>query len=208
MEITPSQLPHQSLYKIMIGSVVPRPIGWVSTVNAEAQPNLAPFSFFNAVCSNPPTVLFCPSIRGSDGSEKDTLKNIRHNGEFVVNIVSEFLAEAMNLSSAELPPNEDEFTFAGVTPVASLVVKAPRVAESLVHYECKVTQIIDISQQPGGGSVVIGEVVHLHIADEIMIGTDKIDVLKLKPVGRLAGASYCRVNDLFDLTRPPSKIKK
>lgn len=208
MEISPSQLPHQSLYKLMIGSIVPRPIGWISTANVDGQPNLAPFSFFNAVCSNPPTVLFCPSIRGSDGSEKDTLKNIRQNGEFVVNIVSEFLAEAMNLSSAELPPEEDEFTFAGVTPAPSVVVKAPRVAESLVHYECKMTQIIDISPLPGGGSVVIGEVVHLSVADDIMIGSDKIDVMKLKPVGRLAGASYCRVNDLFDMTRPPSKIKK
>lgn len=207
MEIVPSTLPHQSIYKIMIGSIVPRPIGWISTIDADGQHNLAPFSFFNAVCSNPPTVLFCPSIRGSDRSEKDTLRNIRANGEFVVNIVSESLAEAMNLSSAELFHGDDEFVYAGVTATPSQKVKPPRVAESLVHYECIVRQIIDISDQPGGGSVVIGEVLHLHMDDSVMIGTDKIDVLKLKPVGRLAGASYCRVNDLFDLTRPPSKIK-
>jgi flavin reductase (DIM6/NTAB) family NADH-FMN oxidoreductase RutF len=208
MEIVPSDLPHQSLYKIMIGSIVPRPIGWISTIDMQGRRNLAPFSFFNAVCSNPPTVLFCPSIRGADGSEKDTLKNIRVNGEFVVNIVSEFLAEAMNQSSAELPPDEDEFVVGGVTPAPSIKVKPPRVAESLVHYECRATQIIDISSQPGGGSVVIGEVLHLHIDDSVLIGTDKIDVLKLKPVGRLAGASYCRVSDLFELQRPPSKIRK
>lgn len=195
------------MYKLMIGSVVPRPIGWISTVSDAGIPNLAPFSFFNAVCSNPPTVLFCPSIRGADGSEKDTLKNVRANGEFVVNIVSEALAEAMNLSAAELPPEMDEFAYAGVTAEPSQVVKPPRVGESLIHYECRMTQIIEISTQPGGGSIVIGEVLHLHVDDSVMIGSDKIDVLKLQPIGRLAGASYCRVNDLFDLARPPSQLK-
>jgi flavin reductase (DIM6/NTAB) family NADH-FMN oxidoreductase RutF len=207
MEITPSQLPHESIYKIMIGSVVPRPIGWISSIDPDGRHNLAPFSFFNVVCPKPPTVLFCPNIRGADGSQKDTLRNVRATGEFVVNILSEALAEAMNLSSAELPPEIDEFQFAGVTPVPSLIVKPPRVQESLIHYECRVTQIVDISDQPGGGSIVIGEVVHLHIDDSVLIGSDKINLSILQPIGRLAGAAYTRVTDLFDLVRPPSQMK-
>lgn len=207
MEITPSQLPHESMYKIMIGSILPRPIGWISTIDSAGVYNLAPFSFFNVVCPKPPTVLFCPSIRNADGSQKDTLHNVRATGEFVVNIVSEALAEAMNLSSAELPPEIDEFQFAGVKPVPSLIVKPPRVKESLIHYECKVSQIIDISDQPGGGSIVIGEVVHLHIDDAVLIGGDKINLSVLQPIGRLAGTAYTRVTDLFDLVRPPSQVK-
>lgn len=205
MELNPSQLPHQSLYKLMIGSIVPRPIGWISTVDLDGQYNLAPYSFFNAVCPNPPTVLFCPNIRSADHGTKDTLHNVRATGEFVVNIVSQALAEAMNLTSAEFPPEVDEFEYAKLTPIASQVVKPPRVAESLIHFECRVMQIIDINSGPGGGSVVIGEVVHVHVDDRVLIGTDKIDLDVLQPIGRLAGAAYARVTDRFDLSRPTHK---
>jgi flavin reductase (DIM6/NTAB) family NADH-FMN oxidoreductase RutF len=202
MEITPSDLPHQSVYKLMVGSIVPRPIGWVSSIDADGRPNLAPFSFFNAVCSKPPTLLFCPLIRGSDAHPKDTLRNVRTTGEFVINIVSESVAEAMNHTSAEVPSEVDEFALAGVTPMPSVVVKPPRVGESLVHYECKVSQIIEISDQPGGGSIVIGEIQHIHVDDSILIGTDKIDPYKLQAIGRLAGSTYTRTTDLFDMIRP------
>jgi flavin reductase (DIM6/NTAB) family NADH-FMN oxidoreductase RutF len=208
MEIDPSTLPWQSIYKILIGSIVPRPIGWISSVNIHGQANLAPFSFFNAVCPNPPTVLFCPNIRGVDRAAKDTLNNVRSVGEFVVNIVTERLAEAMNLSSTEFPPEVDEFASAGLTPAPAVKVRPPRVAESPIHYECQVTQIVDIGGLPGGGSVVIGQVLHLHIEESLLIGSDKIDLLALKPIGRLAGASYCRVTDLFEMLRPPSQLKK
>ena len=208
MEISPSTLPHQSIYKLLTGSVVPRPIGWISTVNPEGQPNLAPFSFFNVVCSNPPTVVFSPMIRSTDGKPKDTLNNIKANGEFVVNIVTEKLVDAMNLSSVEALPEVDEFVFAGVTPVKAVVVKSPRVAESPIHFECKARDIIEISDQPGGASVVIGTVVHLHIDDGVLLGTDKIDLAALRPIGRLAGGEYVRMTDIFTVERPKSQIKK
>jgi flavin reductase (DIM6/NTAB) family NADH-FMN oxidoreductase RutF len=207
MEINPASISHQSFYKLMIGSIVPRPIGWVSTVNAWGTPNLAPFSFFNAVCSNPPTLLFCPSVRNTDIAPKDTLRNVRETGEFVVNIVTEALAEAMNLTSTEFPAHVDEFAAAGLTPAPSLTVRPPRVLESPINFECMVTQIVDCGDQPGGGSVVIGRITHLQVDDRVLYGGDKIDILALKPIGRIAGAGYCRVNDLFDLPRPPSQIK-
>ncbi|GAB4315289.1 MAG: flavin reductase family protein [Phototrophicales bacterium] len=207
MEIKPESIPWQSLYKIMIGSIVPRPIGWVSSVDENGIPNLAPYSFFNAVCPNPPHVLFCPNIRSTDNHPKDTLNNVRATGEFVINIVTEPLATAMNLSAQELPSDINEFEVAGLTMIPSQVIKPPRVKESPIHYECKVVQIVDLSDAPGGGSVVIGRVVHVHVDDSVLIGDDKIDLAQLQPIGRLAGTSYTRVTDLFDLVRPPSQIK-
>lgn len=207
MEIKPESIPWQSLYKIMIGSIVPRPIGWVSSVDEAGNPNLAPYSFFNAVCPNPPHVLFCPNIRSTDSNPKDTLNNVRTTGEFVINIVTEPLAAAMNLSAQELPADVNEFEMAGLTMEPSQVVKPPRVKESPIHYECEVVQIVDLSDAPGGGSVVIGRIVHLHVDDSVLIGDDKIDLAQLQPIGRLAGTSYTRVTDLFDLVRPPSQVK-
>lgn len=202
MEIAPDSIHHQSLYKLMIGSIVPRPISWISSIDAEGHNNLAPFSFFNAVCANPPTVLFCPLIRSTDGQHKDTLNNVKATGEFVVNIVTEPLAEAMNLTSGEYPSDVDEFALAGLTPLPSLKVRPMRVAESPIHYECTVSQIVTIGDTPGGGSIVIGRVVHLHIADDLLIGEDKIDIERLQPIGRLAGTAFSRVNDIFHMTRP------
>ncbi len=202
MEINPTTLPHQSIYKILTGSVLPRPIGWISSIDLGARPNLAPFSFFNAVCSNPPTVLFCSSIRGSDGKTKDTLNNVRATGEFVVNIVTEELLQAMNASSIEAPSDFDEFDYAGLTLAPSVVVKPPRVAESPIHFECKVREIIEIGNEPGGGSIVIGTIVHIHADDGVMIGEDKINLTALKPIGRLMGSGYCRVTDLIEIERP------
>ncbi len=202
MEINPTTLPHQSIYKILTGSVLPRPIGWISSIDSDGRPNLAPFSFFNAVCSNPPTVLFCSSIRGSDGKTKDTLNNVRATGEFVVNIVTEELLQAMNASSIEAPSDFDEFDYAGLTLALSVVVRPPRVAESPIHFECKVREIIEIGNEPGGGSIVIGAIVHIHADDEVMIGEDKINLTALKPIGRLMGSGYCRVTDLIEIERP------
>jgi flavin reductase (DIM6/NTAB) family NADH-FMN oxidoreductase RutF len=206
MEISPESIPWKSIYKLMIGSILPRPIGWISSINADGRANLAPFSFFNAVCADPATVLFCPSIRSTDSASKDTLNNVRTNAEFVVNIVTEELASAMNLTSTEFPPEIDEIEAAGLTPLPSKIVSPPRVGESPIHYECRLMQIIDIGSTPGGGSIVLGRVVHMHVSDEVLLGTDKIDLARLKPVGRLAGNAYCRVTDIFELVRPPSQI--
>jgi flavin reductase (DIM6/NTAB) family NADH-FMN oxidoreductase RutF len=207
MEIAPNALPRQSIYKILIGSVVPRPIGWISTVNASGQPNLAPFSFFNVVCSSPPTVLFCPMIRSTDGNTKDTLNNVKATGEFVVNIVSEELASSMVATSVEIAADVNEFELTGLATAPSVVVRPPRVAESPIHFECKVSQIVEVGNQPGGGSVILGEIVHLHVDERVLIGEDKIDLAALKPIGRLAGSAYTRVTDLFEMVRPPSQIR-
>lgn len=207
MEIAPETLPWKSVYKLMIGSIVPRPIGWISSISPDGNANLAPFSYFSPAGSNPPHVMFSPSIRSTDGAEKDTLKNLRTSGEFIVNIVNEALANAMVLTSTELPADIDEFAYANLTKSRAVIVKPPRVAESPIHLECKVTHIIDLGNAPGSGSVVIGRVVHFHIDDALLINGDKINLHELAPVGRLAGAAYCRIKDVFEIPRPPSQVK-
>ena len=144
MEINPAELPLKETYKLITGAVVPRPIAWVSTINAEGQPNLAPYSFFNGVCSKPPTVLFCPGVRGTDGGHKDTLNNVRATEEFVINVVTETTAEAMNKTATELPSNINEFEYAGLNTAPSQRVKPPRLAESPINFECKLTDIVQI----------------------------------------------------------------
>ncbi len=206
MKIDPAQVSWQTMYKLLIGSVVPRPIGWVSSVDAGGRPNLAPFSFFTAAAARPPHLVFSPMVRSTDRGIKDTLQNVRATREFVVNIVTEDLAEAMNLTSTELPAGVDEFEVAGLTPAPSSAVRPPRVAESPINFECRLTHLIDLGDQPGGGSVVIGRVVQVHIREDVLLGEDKIDLSALRPIGRLAGADYCRVTDLFQMTRPPSQV--
>jgi flavin reductase (DIM6/NTAB) family NADH-FMN oxidoreductase RutF len=208
MEINPDDFPTKSIYKIMTGSVVPRPIGWISSINPDGQPNLAPFSYFNIASTEPPYLMFAPGIRGTDRNPKDTLRNVRASGEFVANIVTEQLAQAMNLSSTELPAEVNEFQLTGLTPAPSVAVRPPRVAESPIHYECRVSHIIDLGDETAGASVVIGQVVHIHISEDVLIEGDKIETAKLMPVGRLAGWMYCRVTDLFEMPRPPSQVKK
>jgi flavin reductase (DIM6/NTAB) family NADH-FMN oxidoreductase RutF len=207
MEADPATLPWKSVYKLLIGSVVPRPIGWISTVDAAGRANLAPFSFFNVVSSRPPAVAFSPTVREVTGGPKDTLRNVRVTGEFVVNIVTESLAEAMNLTSTDLPPEVDEFQLAGLTAAPSAVVSPPRVAESPIHFECRLHQIVEMGQGPGGGALVLGTIVHLHVDPSVLIGDDKIDLEALRPIGRLSGAAYCRVSDVFQMPRPKPQLE-
>lgn len=203
MEISPASLPWPSVYKLLTGAILPRPIGWISTVDRAGQPNLAPFSFFNIAGANPPHVLFSPMIRAGSGQPKDTLRNVRATGEFVVNIFGEPLLHAMNLTSGEYPADVDEFVVAGLTQQPAHMVRPPRVAESPMHLECAVVQIVDLGDQPGAGSVVIGRVLHIHVADDLLIGGDKINLAVLQPIGRLAGNGYVRVLPaVFDLPRP------
>lgn len=202
MIIDPAAMAWRDAYKLMIGSIVPRPIAWVSTISKEGVHNLAPFSFFTAVCAEPMTICFSPMRRGTDGGKKDTLINIEETGEFVVNVVSEHLVSQMSQTSAELPPEMDEFAEAGLTPVTSLLVKPPRVGEALVAYECKLLQVVHVGEaRAGAGALVLGTVQRLHVADEALEeGRIKLDVLK--PVGRMAGQDYVRCTDLFTLQRP------
>ena len=199
MIIDPAYLPASSAYKILIGAIVPRPIGFVSTISAGGVFNLAPFSFFNAMCGEPPVVGFCP---GNRNPPLDTLANVRATGEFVVNIATEDIAEAMNLSSGAYDPSVDEFGISGLTPAPCEVVRPPRVLESPVNMECKLLQIIELSARPLGGSLVLGEVVRFHLDETIIDDRFRIDPDKLRAVGRMGGAAYCRTVDRFELARP------
>jgi flavin reductase (DIM6/NTAB) family NADH-FMN oxidoreductase RutF len=198
--------PHQ-LYNIFIGSVVPRPIAWVSTVNQQGQPNLAPFSFFMVASANPPVVCFCPALKSvQQGGErlvvpKDTLRNIQDTGEFVVNIVSLSLAEQMNQSSASFAPDVNEFEKANLTEAPSQAVAPPRVGEALVSFECKLRQLISFGKHEGAGNLVLGDVVGFHLEDSVW-QNNHIDISVLEPIGRLSGNDYCKIESIFQLERP------
>lgn len=201
MVIDPAEHDVKNIYKLMIGSIVPRPIAFVSTISRDGIFNLAPFSFFNGVCANPPIICFSPVVRASDGLKKDTLRNIQDLGEFVVNIVSEDFASQMNMCSAEFPPDVSEFEISGLIPVPSDLVKPPRVEESRIQMECRLFQIVEISDQPLGASLVLGRVLRFHINDELF-DDFRIDPDKLRAIGRMGGPTYARTLDRFDLPRP------
>ena len=200
--IDPATIAPVNTYKLLVGAVVPRPIAFVSTVSPEGVANLAPFSFFTVASANPPVLCFSTSFREPC---KDTLVNVRAVKEFVVNIVSEEFAAKMNTTSGEYAYGVDEFAIAGLTPVASDLVRPPRVMESHINMECKLLQTIEVSRQPLGGTLILGEVVRFHI-DDAMFEEFRIDPDKLAAVGRMAGNTYTKTRDRFDLVRP--QIKK
>lgn len=201
MDFCPQDVRPSVFYQRMIHAIVPRPIAWVSTLSAGGISNVAPFSYFSGVGSRPPSLLFCPA-NDRDGNSKDTLRNIQETGEFVVNIVSSSVAEQMNSSAASLPADESEFSVCGLTEAASVSVKAPRVAESPVQFECKQLQVIHLGDGPGGANIVIGEVIRMHIDDRVIGAKELVDPDLLDAVGRMGGLSYCRTRDRFDLPRP------
>ena len=208
MELNRKDTSLDSFYKVLISSIVPRPIAWISTISDDGEINLAPFSFFNLVCKNPPTVLFCPGVRGTDGGLKDSYNNVVANGEFVVNIVSEELAQAMNKSSTEFPRDVNEFKEAGLTAAKSIMVAPPRVEESPVSIECKVTEIIQVGEGDlGSGWVVLGEAIYIHIDDRVVEPNFRIDLDELRPIGRLSGPNYTRTADRFELFKGKSQLR-
>ena len=191
-------------HKLMIGSILPRPIALVSTCSPSGILNLAPFSYFNGVCSNPPTIMFAPARRGYDGKTKDTLNNIRDTNEFVINIVSEDFAEKMVACSTDFEPEINEFDISGLTPFPCQKINPPLVKEAQVSYECELNRIIPVGDEsPGSGFIVIGTIILFHIADDVY-ENGKINLEKLRPVGRLAGNNYIRTSDQFEIVR---KIK-
>ena len=203
MTIYPERASPGEVHRILIGAVVPRPIAFVSTVSAEGIFNVAPFSFFNAVCSDPPVLCFAvarSSSRGP-GGRKDTLANIEATGEFVVNIVSEDFAVQMNRTAGDYPAEVDEFTLTELTPVKSQFVKPPRVGQSPVNFECKLTQNILVSDRPNGSNLILGEAVCIHVDEKILEG-NRIDPDRLRAIGRMGGISYVRTGDRFELLRP------
>ncbi len=199
--LDPSQIESNDIYKLMIGMIVPRPIAFVSTVDAAGVRNLAPFSYFTACGSNPPIVCFSTAVRSGPRPYNDTLENIKATGEFVVNIVSEEFASQMNATSATVPPEVDEFELSGLTPLASDLVKPPRVAESKAQMECRLHQIVPVSDRPGGGILVLGEVLRFHVLESLLDGY-KIDPDKLNAIGRMGGPNYVRTRDRFEMQRP------
>lgn len=206
LSFDPQQESVQNIYKLMIGAIVPRPIAFVSSLDARGVRNLAPFSFFNGVSAAPPVVLFCAAVRREDpkrgiGPHKDTLLNVIETQEFVINVVTETIAEKMNLTSAQVPPDVDEFELAALTPLPSEMVKPPRVAESPVQMECRLRQIVEISDQLHGSAIVLGDVLRFHVREDL-VENYRIDADKLAAIGRMGGPTYVRTRDRFDLERP------
>ena len=197
----PAKHPFSETHKLMIGSIVPRPIALVSTTSNNGINNLAPFSYFNGVCSKPPTIMFAPARRGWDGKEKDTLINIRDTKEFSINIVSEDIGEKMVKCSTDYEKEVDEYSKSGFSPLPSRKIKPPIVSESKISLECILNQIVQIGKEDAGsGFIVIGTIVLFHIDDEVY-DNGRIILDKLQPLGRVAGNGYVRSNNAFDIVR-------
>ncbi len=185
-------------YKLGSGLVVPRPIGWIGTVDAEGNSNLAPYSFFNMVSAVPPTFVFSPG----NGGRKDTLDNVRSVPEFTINIVTDGVVEAMNATAESMEADRSEFDLDGITAVPSVRIRPPRVAECRATIECVVDQIVPVGAVgAAGSSLVIGHAVMFHVDESLLDGT-RIDQAELGAIGRHAGNTYSRTHDLFDIVRP------
>lgn len=194
MIIDPSELDTQSVYKLLTGAVVPRPIAWVSTRSREGILNLAPFSFFTVASREPPMLAISIGPRtGGEGYAKDTLTNLRESQQFVINIVSVSLANAMHESSINHPPEVDEFVRAGVTAASCEIIDTARVEEAQISMECSVEHMLKL----GSDFLVIGRMLRYHVRDELLSG-GRIDIRALDPLGRMAG-NYTRIESLFDL---------
>ncbi len=201
MLINTDQVPPLESYHALIGLVTPRPIAWVTTIDAEGRINLAPFSFFNVFGSNPPVVVFSPGLK-RDGTKKDTLRNVEEIGEFVVHVAIADLIEQVNLSSKELPHGESEVDLTGLSLMPSTRVRPPRLREAPASLECRVRQVVPVGNGPGSANLIIGEVLTIHIADELLDSAGRVDPHKLRTVGRLGGDYYCHTSDLFTMKRP------
>jgi flavin reductase (DIM6/NTAB) family NADH-FMN oxidoreductase RutF len=194
LEVGPEDFKDRDFYQLMTGMIIPRPIGWISTISAQGVHNVSPYSYFNLMGSNP---FYCAF--GSTG-EKDNVTNLRQVPEFVVNIVSMDLIEQMNFSSAEFPPEEDEFAWAGLTAAPSARVRPPRVGEARAHLECRVAQIVD----DGPVHIVLGKIVHAHVSKSVW-KNGRIDPRLLDPACRLSGSAYAQLGEIVNVARPDWK---
>lgn len=201
MRLDFAQLSHREAYGWMIGTILPRPIAWVATISSEGRTNLAPFSFFQGVTANPPTLMFVPA-NDRDGRKKDTVRNLEQVSEFVVNLVPFALAEPMNATAANLPYGESEFEAFGIASVPSELVRPPRVAAAPVSFECRVHSIVMIGEGPLAAHVVFGRILLAHVADEVLGPDGRPDPGRLDLIGRMGGAGYARTTDRFELRRP------
>lgn len=195
--------PPPMTHNLYAALVTPRPIGWISTVNAEGVVNLAPYSFFNAVAGDPPCVMFSANGAHQDGGRKDSLLNAEQTGEFVYNLCDADLAEQMNATSEHMPRNADEMRACGLDPAPSRLVKPPRVRQAKLHLECVYLQTVQLPTGPGGTEnfTVFGQVVGVHIADEVIVD-GMVDFAKLNPLARLGYLDYSTLGDIFSMKRP------
>ena len=201
MKIDPQDLSWYNSHELLTGLVTPRPIAFVSTIDKDGVYNIAPYSYFTAICNSPMVVGFSQGRKGK-GQKKDTLLNIEFGKEFVISVVTEDLADAMVQTSRAYPIDVDEFKETGLTPIKADQVKAPLLAESPINMECRLLQILEFGNAPRKNEFVIGEVVRVHIKDEFMVD-GQLQPLKLKVIGRLSGhgAAYCRTTDFFEIKR-------
>ncbi len=202
MDIIAKDLDHKSIYKLMTSVIVPRPIAWISTVSPDGINNLAPFSYYAGISSDPPLLIV--SIGSKEpGVKKDTWSNIEETGEFVVNMVTRDLLHEMNTSSIPFDKDIDEFEKTGLTPAPSKFVKPPRVKESPVSIECRKYEIIEIGKM----GIILGEILNFHIRDDILNEKGYVDTTKLEIIGRLGGANYCLITgeNTFELKRPDKR---
>jgi flavin reductase (DIM6/NTAB) family NADH-FMN oxidoreductase RutF len=208
MTIDPKKLPVGQMHSYLLGAVVPRPIAFASTIDNKGNVNLSPFSFFNCFGANPPILIFSPARRGRDNTVKHTYENVLEVPEVVINMVNYDMVQQISLASTEYPKGVNEFIKAGLTPIASSVVKPPRVGESPVSFECKVLQVIPTGLEGAAGNLVICEVLLMHIKDEVLEETGKIDPAKMDAVARLGGDWYCRVTEstLFKVPKPLDRL--
>ncbi len=208
LTIDPNKVATKDLHQYLVGAVAPRPIAFASTVDEDGIPNLAPYSFFNVFSSNPPTLVFSSNRRVSNNTTKDTLHNVRHTGEVVINVVSYDIVRQMTLASIEFPSNVSEFDKSGLTPLHSEMVKPFRVAESPVQFECKVKDIVALGAQKGAGHLIIANVVLLHINEDILDENHRINPHKIDLMGRLGRAFYTRASgeSVYTIYQPVTKI--
>lgn len=200
MEFNPDELDQKAIYKLLTGAVIPRPIGWISSISEDGILNLAPFSFFNAVGDDPPHVMF--SASGSPNANRDTLSNVLATQQFVVNMVTEELVEQMNMTAQSIPSLESEFDHAGVTPIASSRVKPPRVKECLVSMECELVHHYTLENNKfGGQTIMVGKVVMFHFHESVLLDDYKINMENYSPISRLAGSGYSKLGEIFSVKR-------
>ncbi len=200
MQYDPQELEQKAIYKLLSGIVIPRPIGWVSSISEEGIVNLAPFSFFNAVGDDPPHVMF--SAGRSANANQDTVKNVLTTRQFVVNMVTEELVEQMNMTAQAIPPHESEFDFAKLTPIPSLKVKPPRVKESPITMECELVHHYTLENSKFGGStILVGKIILFHIDERMMLDDYKINQDNYQPISRLAGSNYSKIGEIFSVKR-------
>jgi flavin reductase (DIM6/NTAB) family NADH-FMN oxidoreductase RutF len=200
MEFNPDTLEASAIYKLLTGSIIPRPIGWISSIDENGINNLAPFSYFNMIGDDPPHVMF--STRRDNNSNKDTLNNVLSTKQFVVNMVTEDLVEQMNATAQVVPAEVDEFELVGLTPIASTKIKPNRVKESPIQFECEMMHHYFLeNHKQGGACIVIGRIVMMHIDESVLLDNHKINMETYKPVARLAGSNYSKIGEVFSIKR-------